>query len=326
MYNSLKNKYNDALNKIQKNQTKKSSIPNININLNESSHLSNIDNNTFNYSITLNKTERPVNNSEDKNYQKFNYLRFKNITKNTIIPRGNNSLSYKNFFHNSLLDLCPKDIFGVKNNNTKSMPKIDKKIKRLYFEKNNQRQKQKEICSLKKKKKCKIDIIFRNQIHNQCNLLQAYTSNSARTINKSPLPKKIATYSNEAKISSLHTKNTFSQKINLTNKNHHHKEFINKKIDINKGTVESEILHKSYINNIPYNNKEKENNNRIFKKKNNCNNKYQLIYSKTKRENSSKNLYNNKHKYKKNNNLDTNKIFLSSNAKKKKQNSKNKNK
>ena len=61
-------------------------------------------------------------------------------------------------------------------------------------------------------------------------------------------------------------------------------------------------------------NKEKENTNRV-RKENIHNNKYQLIYCKTKRENNSKNLYNKKNNYKKFN-IDTNKIFLPSSVKK----------
>jgi hypothetical protein len=218
LYNNLKSKYNNALNKINKNKPKKLSIPNININLNDSSHLTNIDNNTFNYSITLNKSEKPMNTSEDRHYQRFNYLKLKNISKNLSIPY-NYSLSFKNLFNNSLLDLSPKDIFGAKNKNTKSMSKINKKTKKICFQNNNKNQK--EICSLKKKK-FKIDIDFRNQNnYNKNNLLRVYTSNSARNINKSPAPKKISTFSNEAKISTFRckNKNTHSKKKSLINKN-----------------------------------------------------------------------------------------------------------
>jgi hypothetical protein len=219
LYNSLKSKYNNALYKINKNKPKNLSIPNININLNDSSHLTNIDNNTFNYSTTLNKSEKPMNTSENRQCPQFNYLKFKNISKNKSIPY-NYSLSFKNLFKNSLLDLSPKDIFGAKNKNTKSMSKINKKTKKICFENKNQNQNKnpKEICSLKKKK-FKIDMVFRNQNnYNKNNLLRAYTSNSARNIKKSPAPPKISTFSNEAKISTFRCKNTHSKKKNLIKK------------------------------------------------------------------------------------------------------------
>ena len=302
LYENLKKKYNNVLNKINKNKVKKLSIPNININLSDSSNLTNIDNNTFHYSINLNKSDKPRNNSDEKNYKNFNYLKYKNITKNNI--PYNNSLSFKNIFKNSLLDLSPKDIFGIKKSNSKSSSLNNKKAKKLSLEY------QKDICSLKKKN-FKIDDAFRNHVNkNQFNLLQAYTANSSKSINKSPLPKKLSTYSNDVKISSYHTKNNYSQKINLTNNK---KEFSQKKN--NQGTVESEILHKSYVNSIPYN-KEKENSSRVLKKESyNTNNKYQLIYCKTKKENNSKNLYRNKNNNKTSNNINTNKIFLPLNVK-----------
>ena len=302
LYEQLKNKYNNIQNKVNKNKSTKFSVPNININLNDSPSVTNIDNNAYHCSINLNNNKNPLNNSDKKYYKNFNYLKYKNITKISKNIPFNNCLSSNNIFQNSIFDLSPKDIFGIKTNNSKQ--KSNNKTKKLSFET------QKDMCSLKKRH-FKMDDAFHNHYKkNQFNLLQAYTANSSKSVNKSPESKKLSTYSNDIKISSYHTKNNYTQKINFSNNK---KDFSQKKN--NKNANENEQLHKSYISNIPLN-KEKEKTNRVRKENSNSNNKYQLIYSKTKKENNRKNLYNKKNNYKKINNIDTNKIFLPSNIKK----------
>ena len=59
LYEALKNKYSIMQNKLNKNKAKKLSIPNININLNDSP---NIDNNAYHCSINLNHSKKPWNN------------------------------------------------------------------------------------------------------------------------------------------------------------------------------------------------------------------------------------------------------------------------
>ena len=300
LYEQLKSKYNNIQNKLNKNKQKKLSVPNININLNDSPSVTNIDNNAYHCSINLNNTKNPSNNSDKKYSKNFNYLKYKNISKISKNIPFNNCFSSNNIFQNSIFDLSPKDIFGIKTNNSKQ--KSNKKTKKLSFET------QKDMCSLKKRH-FKIDDAFHNHYKkNQFNLLQAYTANSSKSVNKSPESKKLSTYSNDVKISSYNTKNNYTQKINFSNNK---KDFSQKKN--NKNNNESEQLHKSYISNIPLN---KEKTNRVRKENSNSNNKYQLIYSKTKKENNRKNLYNKKNKYKKLNNIDTNKIFLPLNVKK----------
>ena len=306
LYEKLKNRFNNLQNKfdkINKKKDKKFSIPNININLNDSPNVTHVCNNAYNCSINLhnnNQKKKPWNNSDNKNKNEknFNYIKYKNISKiNKNIP-FNNCYSSKNFLQNSVFDLSPKDIFGIKKSNSKS--KSNEKSKKFSFDK------QKDICSLKKKH-FKIDDAFNNHFKkNQFNLLQVYTANSSKSVNKSPISKKFSTFSNDVKISSYYTKNNYSQKFNFSNNK--------SKKKINGVSLESEILHKSYISSLPMN-KEKENTNRV-RKENIHNNKYQLIYCKTKRENNSKNLYNKKNNYKKFNNIDTNKIFLPSSVKK----------
>ena len=296
LYKQLKNKYNNIQNKVNKNESKKFSVPNININLNDSPSVTNIDNNAYHCSINLNNTKNPLNNSDKKYYKNFNYLKYKNITKISKNIPFNNCLSSNNIFQNSIFDLSPKDIFGIKTNNSKQ--KSNNKTKKLSFER------QKDMCSLKKRH-FKMDDAFHNHYKkNQFNLLQAYTANSSKSVNKSPESKKLSTYS------SYHTKNNYTQKINFSNNK---KDFSQKKK--NKNANESEQLHKSYLSNIPLN-KEKEKTNRFRKDNSISNNKYQLIYSKTKRENNRNNINNKKNNYKKINNIDTNKIFLPSNIKK----------
>ena len=305
LYENLKKKYYNLekkLNTINKNTSKKLSAPNINNNLNESPNVAHINYNAYHCSVDLhnnNHIKKQWNDSYNKNEKNFNYIKYKNISKiNKNIP-FNNSISSKNLFQNSVFDLSPRDIFGIKKNTSKS--KFNEKSKKFSFDN------QKDICTLKKKK-CKIDEVFNYHFKkNQFNLLQSYTANSSKTVHKSSSSKKLSAYSNDiVKIPSYHNKNNYSQKINFSNKK-------TKKI-VNGGSIETEIFHKSYISNIS-SNKEKGNNNRVRKESANIN-KYQLIYCKTKRENNSKNLYNKKNNYIKFNKIDTNKIFLPSSVKK----------
>lgn len=297
LYENLKNKYNFIQNELNKNKTKKLSIPNININLNDSPSLTNIDNNKYYCSINLNNSKKPLNISDKKNSKNFNYLKYKKINKN--IP-FNNCLSSKNMLHSSVFVLNPKDIFGIKNNNSKS--NSNKKNKKAKFEK------LKDICALKKKN-IKLENAFHNHFKkNQFNLLQAYTANSSKSLNKSPISKKESNYSNDIKISSYHTKKNYSQKIIYSNNN---RDNTNKKSNI--CFEDSEKLYKSYISNIPFK-KENCNINQVRKEIKNKNN-FHLIYCKTKRENYSKKIYK-KINNKKLINIDTNKIFLPSNIKK----------
>lgn len=305
LYENLKKKYYNLekkLNELNKNTSKKLSVPNINNNLSESPSMAHINYNAYHCSINLhnnNHNKKPWNNSCNKNEKNFNYIKYKNISKiNKNIP-FNNSISSITLFQNSVFDLSPRDIFDIKKNSSKS--KSDEKSKKFSFDN------QKDIYSLKKKK-CKIDEAINYDFKkNQFNLLQSYTANSSKTVHKSPFSKKLSAYSNDVvKIPSYHNKNNYSQKINFSNKK-------TKKI-INGGSIETEKLHKSYISNIP-SNKEKGNNNRVRKESINIH-KNQLIYCKTKREKNSKNLYNKKNNYKKFNNIYTNKIFLPSSVKK----------
>ena len=168
-----------------------------------------------------------------------------------------------------------------------------------------------------KKKHFKREVSFNNNLKlSQFNLLQVYTANSSKSINKSPYNKK-TTFSSDIKVSSYHSKNNYSQKgIYTNNKNN-----LNKNKN-SKFSIESDNVQKSILSSIPFN-KDRENNcNRILKNEKHGYNRYQLIYCKTKRENNSykninKNLYNNnKNYYKKLNNISTNKIFLPLNMKK----------
>ena len=297
LYEIVKNKYNILLNKLYKNKAKKLSIPNININLNDSP---NINNNACHYSINLNNSKKVLNSSDKKNKKHLNYIKYKNISKINKINPFNNSISSKNMFQNSIFDLSPKDIFGIKNNINKSKNKEKQKKINLETQKDI-----KDICSLKKKNIKMEETFHKHYKKNQFNLLQAYTANSSNSLNKSPPSKKLSTYSNDPKISSYHTKNNYSQKINNNN--------IQNKI--NKGSIDNEQLYKSYISSIPIKKKSKENYSLVKKEKSNSK-KYQLIYCKTKRENNTKKLYNKNKYYKKFNNIDINKIFLPSNLKK----------
>ena len=300
LYDNLKNKYNNFQTKLinNKNNIKKQAIPNININLNESSSLTNIDNN-LHYSM--------LNHSDKKNNKNFNYLRFKNISKINNIP-FNNCLSSRSLLKKSL-DFSPKDIFKAKKKSSSHSNERKKKISSF--------ENQKEICSLKKKRLKKEDTFNNNLKLSQLNLLQVYTANSSKSINKSPYNKK-ATFSSDIKISSYHSKNNYSQKIITNNKNN-----LNKNKN-SKLSLESDNVQKSILSSIPFNkDRDRDNNyNRIIKNEKHGYNRYQLIYYKTKRENNSfkninKDLYNNnKNYYKKISNINTNKIFLPLNMKK----------
>ena len=300
LYDNLKNKYNNFQTKLinNKNNIKKQAIPNININLNESSSLTNIDNN-LHYSM--------LNHSDKKNNKNFNYLRFKNISKINNIP-FNNCLSSRSLLKKSL-DFSPKDIFKAKKKSSSHSNERKKKISSF--------ENQKEICSLKKKRLKKEDTFNNNLKLSQLNLLQVYTANSYKSINKSPYNKK-ATFSSDIKISSYHSKNNYSQKIITNNKNN-----LNKNKN-SKLSLESDNVQKSILSSIPFNkDRDRDNNyNRIIKNEKHGYNRYQLIYYKTKRENNSfkninKDLYNNnKNYYKKISNINTNKIFLPLNMKK----------
>ena len=300
LYENIKSKYNNIQNKFNKNKAQKLSIPNININLNDSPSVANIDNNACQYSLNLNNFKKPWNYSDKKNGSNFNYLKYKNISKSNKNIPFNYSLSSKNFFQNSVFDLSPKDIFGIKTNNPKS--KSNEKLKKFRYDK------QKDICSLKKRHFRMGDAFHNHFKKKQFNLLQTYTANSTKSINQSSAFKKISAYSNEIKISSYHNKNNYSQKLNYSNSK---KDYSHKKNS--RVSVESAKMHKSYLYSIPYN-KEKDKCKYVKKDKNG--NKYQLIYCRTKRENNSKNLYNKKNQYKKINNIDINKIFLPSSLKK----------
>ena len=300
LYDNLKNKYNNFQTKLinNKNNIKKQAIPNININLNESSSLTNIDNN-LHYSM--------LNHSDKKNIKNFNYLRYKNISKINKIP-FNNCLSSRSLLKKSL-DFSPKDIFKAKKKSSSHSNERKKKISSF--------ENQKEICSLKKKRLKKEDTFNNNLKLSQLNLLQVYTANSSKSINKSPYNKK-ATFSSDIKISSYHSKNNYSQKIITNNKNN-----LNKNKN-SKLSLESDNVQKSILSSIPFNkDRDRDNNyNRIIKNEKHGYNRYQLIYYKTKRENNSfkninKDLYNNnKNYYKKISNINTNKIFLPLNMKK----------
>ena len=302
LYDNLKNKYNNFQTKLNKNKNdiKKLSIPNININLTDSASLTNIDNN-LHYSM--------LNHSDKKNIKNFNYLRYKNISKINKIP-FNNCLSSRSLLKKSCVDLSPKDIFNAKK---KSSSHSNERKKKLSSFEN-----QKEICSLKKKRLKREDTFNNNLKLSQFNLLQAYTTNSSQSINKSPYNKK-ATFSSDIKISSYHSKNNNSQKIICSNNKYN----LNKNKN-SKFSMESDNVQKSFVSSIPFNkDRDRDNNyNRIIKNEKHGYNKYQLIYCKTKRENNSykninKNLYNNnKNYYKKISNINTNKIFLPLNMKK----------
>jgi hypothetical protein len=296
----LKNKYNNFQTKLNnnKNNIKKHAIPNININLNDSSSLTNNDNN-LHYSM--------INHSDKNNNKKFNYLKYKNISKINNIP-VNNCLSSRSLLKKPYVDLSPKDIFNAKKKSSSHSNEFKKKL--VSFEN------QKEICSLKKKRLKREDTFNNNLKLSQFNLLQVYTANSSKSINKSPNNKK-TTFSSDIKVSSYHSKNNNSQKIIYTN----NKNNLNKNMN-SKFSIESDNVQKSFLSSIPFNKDRDNNYNRILKNEKYGYNRYQLIYCKTKRENNSykninKNLYNNnKNYYKKLNNISTNKIFLPLNMKK----------
>jgi len=293
LYDNLKNKYNNFQTKLNnnKNNIKKHAIPNININLNDSSSLTNIDNNLH---------------SDKKNNKNFNYLRYKNISKINSIP-FNNCLSSRSLIKKPYVDLSPKDIFNVKKKSSSHSNENKKKFSSF--------ENPKEICSLKKKHFKREDTFNNNLKLSKFNLLQVYTANSSKSINKSPQNKK-TTFSSDIKISSYYSKNNYSQKVNYTN----NKNNVNKNKN-SKFSIESDNVQKSILSSIPFN-KDRDNYNRFIKNEKNGYNRYQLIYCKTKRENHSyknikNNLYNNnKNYYKKLNNISTNKIFLPLNMKK----------
>ena len=297
-YDNLKNKYNKIQNKLNNNiNFQKLKIPNININLSDSTNITNIDN-IFHSSIIQDISYR----SNCKNNK---YLQSKNNSKLNNIP-NKYCLSSRNLLQNRQHYLINKDIFNLKSNNNH----LNKKIKKISPIEN-----QKEICSLKKRHYKIEDSFQTNYKKNQFNLLQSYTSNSSKNIEKSPESKKITNNSKENKISSYKRKNN-SQKNDYTNSNNNKMNF--KRNKLNKTSIESENIQKSYLSSIPFN-KEKELSNRVLKEEKHNYNRYKLIYCKTKREiNKSKNnenLYKNSTK-KYNNNINTNKIFLSSSMKK----------
>ena len=163
----------------------------------------------------------------------------------------------------------------------------------------------------KKNKNNNIEDVFQTHFSKKYyNLLQAYTSNSTKIINNSPIPKKKLNDSTD-KISSYQSKNYNNSQKNIGIDK---KEKLQKKMKTVLG--HNEIEHKSYISYIPYNKEREKENILSLKKDNNNKNKYQIIYYKTKREreSSGKNSDNNRNQRKKINNInnldDSNKIYL----------------
>ena len=302
LYNDLNNKYNDIKKKLVKTKNdKKTTIPNININLNDSGNLTKTEN-AYNYSLALNKNKnKKLLSSPDKKKYKNLYLNFKNFNRKNEIPLYNN-LSSRYYQHISLDNIIQKEIYTRKKANSRRNEKSE-----LYINSDSQN----DICSLKKRNFKKNNKI--NFQKKKFNLLKAYTSGSSQCINKFTYSKRLSSFSKKETISNINQYNNHSERINLEN---------NKSNSINKkrykNSFENEKMYKSYILNIPFNNSQK----RTYKEPSKNLSNYKFIYCKTKRDsiNKEKNndgLFINKKLYYKNNNIDTKKIFLPVNIKRK---------
>ena len=297
-YENLYKKYNN----IRKNlssmkKTKKISIPNVDINLNDSHRFINTEkSNNCGNSIVKGKnlSTSKLNKKDNSN---FNYIKYKNISKMNNIPL-NNCLTSRNL-QSSVDNINQKEILRKKKTNSKI-----KEETKLLLNSDSQN----ESCSLKKWP-LKINDIFNSKKNNQLNLLKAYTSGSYKNINKFNISKKLSNYFKEELTTSYYHNNYNTQKANSNSK----KKISNKK-KISQNSSETENLQKSYISSIPYNNERK---NKYLRKEMI---KFKFAYSKTKRENENdKNrseLYVNKNWNKKYGDIDTKKIFLQTSFKK----------
>ena len=299
LYENLNNKFKSMkknLSSLKKN--KKISIPNININLNDSHNLINAEN-ISHCNVNIDNGKKFIKNKLNKNdFSKFNYLKYKNISKINNIP-FNNCLTSRSYLQSSVEDIKQKDIISKKKTNSK----IKERLNLL-----NSSDSQNDLCSLKKRP-LKINEIF-NFKKKELILLKAYTSSSSININnKFDISKKLSNYFKEELTPNYHHKNNKSNK--KTNSNN--KKNNSSKKRITQNSLEKENLHKSYISNIPFNNVR--NNKDMRKEMIN----YKFVYCKTKRENeSSKNhseLHVDKNLNKKYKIIDTKKIFFQTNNK-----------
>ena len=299
LYENMYKKYNN----IKKNfsslkKNKKINIPNIDINLNNSSRLINTENSKSNNSRS--KNDKGKNLSKNKliknENSKFNYIKYKNLSKLNNIP-FNNCLTSRNFLQNSVENINQKEALPKKKNNSKI-----KEETKLLLNSDSQN----EVSSLKKWP-LKINDIFHSK-KKHLNLLKAYTSGSSNNINKFNISKKLSNYFKE-ELTNSYCHNYNSQKANSNSR----KKFSNKK-KVTQNSSETDNLHKSYISSIPFNNDRK---NKYLRKEMI---KFKFVYCKTKRENeNNKNrseLYVNKNWNKKYGDIDTKKVFLQTSFKK----------
>ena len=285
LYENLNNKYNlIKKTSYKKINHKKISIPNININLNDSDYNFINSENIYHCPINKEKTQKLLNNSHiKKDYSNFNYLKFKNISKIKNIPL-NNCLTSRNFLQTSSDDKNQNEIYLKRLNNSKIKVKSD-----LYINSDSPN----DLSSIKRRPlKMNETLNLKKQ---KINLLQAYASWSSKNINKFNASKRLINYFKEDISTSFHIKNDKSKKNNTTKI----KSISNKKKK-NRNPSESENIHKSYLSNIPFNN---------YKK----NIKYTKEISKTNRENKDKKnsdeVSDIKINSKKYCNIDTKKIF-----------------
>ena len=286
LYENLNNKYNSMKrNASKKIVSKKITIPNINISLNNSHNLINTEN--INHCrINKDKTKKLLNDSYNrKEYSKFNYLKYKNLTKMNNIP-FNNCLTARNNLQSSSDNISQKEICLKRLNNSKI--KENSKL-------NINTESQNDISTYRRMPLKINETFILNK--KKFNLFEAYTSGSSKKINKFNVSKRLSNYFKKEITSSYYSKKNNSKQNKSSSKN--------KKIYQN--SFEGENMHKSYISSIPYNDYKKS---REMTKE----------INKTKRESESEKnrneFYCSKNCHKKYCNMDTRKIFLQNNIKK----------
>ena len=277
LYENLVNKFISIKKNLnRKINHKKIFVPNININLGDSSNTFINDENIYTFPINKDKSDKLLlkNNNINKDFSNFNYIKYKLISKKNNIPL-NNSLTSRNYLEKSADNINQKENYLKRLYNSKIKGKS-----KLYI--NSDRKN--DLNALKK-----MHLKINETVHlkkKKINLLQAYTSGSSKNINKFNISKKLSNYFKEdLSSSSFRNKNNSSQKNISSNK----KNILNKK-KINKNMSEFENLHKSYLSRIPFSNYKK--NGKIIKEIN-----------KTKRESDDKKIsdehYNSKNRNKK---------------------------
>ena len=226
-----------------------------------------------------------MKNFNNNNYTNFNYLKYKNFSKNNNIPL-NNCLTSRNNMQISADNINQKDIYLKRLHNSKNKEK-----KELYINSDSQN----DISTLLKKPLQGKEAL--NLKKQKFNLLEAYNTGSSNNMNKFNVSKRLSNYFKKEISASFYSKNNKSLLNNNSKKN---KSNSNNR-GINKNSFETETIQKSYISNIPFNK---------YKKSK----KISKEINKTKKEDENEKNRNEyccgKNYYKKYSNIDTKKIFL----------------